>query len=103
MGSDPFSRPMTHRDGETLFLAFRPPKDHSLRIQPGSWDSLPTLPCSMKKVLGLNLFGSNPSSSSHTSFSWAWLPCKGESQGLMSKKSGYYRIKLENPLSPSHK
>lgn len=63
-------------------------------------DSLPTLPCSMKKVLGLNLLGSNPSSSSHTSFSWAWLPCGRESQGLMSKKAGSHRMKLERTLYP---
>ena len=47
--------------------------------------------------------GSNPSSSSHTSFNWAWLPCGRESRGLMSKRSGSHRIKLENPLPPSLK
>ena len=35
------------------------------------------LPCSLKKVLGLNSCGSRPSVSSHTSRSWATLPWRG--------------------------
>lgn len=66
-------------------------------------DTLPTLPCSMKKVLGLNLLGSNPSSSSHTSFNWAWLPCRREQQELVNNESERHNIRLNSPMCPSNK
>lgn len=37
------------------------------------------LPCRLKKVLGSKSSGSRPSASSHTSFSWSWLPYTSES------------------------
>lgn len=54
----------------------------------------------MKKVLGLNLLGSNPSSSSHTSFNWAWLPCGEEQQEHVNNESESHRIRSDSPVCP---
>lgn len=65
------------------------------------WNTLPTLPCSMKKVLGLNLLGSNPSSSSHTSFNWAWLPCGEEQQELVTNEFESHYIGSDSAMGPA--
>ncbi len=43
------------------------------------------LPCRLKKVLGSKSSGSKPSASSHTSFSWFWLPCNMEAKSHLNK------------------